>query len=65
MSVKYFADTDTLYIELRGGDFVESRDLDENTTFDVDALGNICAISVEHASQRTDVRDVAIERIAA
>jgi uncharacterized protein YuzE len=32
----------------------ETRDLDENTLLDVDAHGNICAITIEHASQRAD-----------
>ena len=31
MKVKYFSDTDTLYIELHDSDIVESGDLDENT----------------------------------
>ena len=55
MKVKYFKDTDTLYIEFRIEDVYESRDLDENTILDLDADGNVCAITFEHASSRTDV----------
>lgn len=65
MKVKYFADTDTLYIEFRDKDIADSKDLDENTVLDVDAQGNVCAITFEHASQRTDVRHVTVEGIAA
>ena len=65
MKVKYFEDTDTLYIEFRDSDIAESRDLDENTILDVDAHGNVCAITFEHASQRTDVEHLTIEGIAA
>jgi uncharacterized protein YuzE len=65
MKVKYFEDTDTLYIEFRAGDIAESKDLDENTVLDVDAEGNVCAITFEHASKRTDVRHLTIEGIAA
>ncbi len=65
MKVKYFDDTDTLYIEFRDNGIAESRDLDENTVLDVDAQGNVCAITFEHASQRTDVRHVTVEGIAA
>lgn len=64
MIVKYFADTDTLYIEFRERDIAESRDLDENTVLDVDAHGKVCAITLEHASQRTDVRHLTVEGIA-
>jgi len=65
MKISYFEDTDTLYIEFRDSDIVESKDLDENTILDVDAGGNVCAITFEHASKRTDVRHLIIEGIAA
>jgi len=65
MKVKYFDDTDTLYIEFRDSEIVESKDLDENTVLDVDPNGNVCAITFEHASQRTDVRQLTVEGIAA
>jgi len=65
MTVRYFEDTDTLYIEFRADDIVESRDLDENTVLDVDAAGNVCAITFEHASSRTDVNRLNVEGIAA
>jgi uncharacterized protein YuzE len=65
MKVKYFEDTDTLYIEFRENEIVESKDLDENTVLDVDAEGNVCAITFEHASQRTDISHLSVEGIAA
>jgi uncharacterized protein YuzE len=65
MKLQYFEDTDTLYIEFRSGDMAESRDLDENTVLDLDAQGNVRAITFEHASQRTDVRQLTVEGIAA
>jgi len=65
MKVSYFEDTDTLYIEFRDSGIAESKDLDENTILDVDAKGNVCAISFEHASQRTDVSHLMVEGIAA
>ena len=65
MKVSYFEDTDTLYIEFRDSGIAESKDLDENTILDVDAKGNICAITFEHASQRTDVSHLVVEGIAA
>ncbi|OOC09743.1 MULTISPECIES: DUF2283 domain-containing protein [Thioalkalivibrio] len=65
MKVSYFDDSDTLYIEFRSSDIAESKDLDENTILDVDASGNVCAITFEHASQRTDVSHLIVEGIAA
>ena len=65
MKVQYFKDTDTLYIEFRAGDIVESRDVDENTVIDLDADGNLCALTMEHAGDRADVPNFTFEEIAA
>ncbi len=65
MKIKYFQDTDTLYIEFRVADVAETRDLDENTLLDLDATGNICAITVEHARDRAEIPSFSFEQIAA
>jgi uncharacterized protein YuzE len=65
MKVKYFQDTDTLYIEFRSTAVAETKDLDENTLLDVDAEGNICGITVEHARERADFPHFSFEQIAA
>lgn len=65
MKVQYFAYTDTLYIAFREREIVETKDLDENTVLDLDAGGNVCAITFEHASERTDVHHLTVEGIAA
>ena len=65
MKVKYFQDTDTLYIEFQAGPVAETKDLDENTLLDVDGKGNICAITVEHASERTGIPQFSFEHVAA
>jgi uncharacterized protein YuzE len=65
MKVRCFADTDTLLIEFRPAPVAETRDLDENTILDVDAQGNICSITVEHASTRTDAPHFSYEEVAA
>jgi len=64
MKIRYFAATDTLYIELRDHGIVDTRDLDENTTMDVDADGNVLALTLEHASTRTDLSQLILEGIA-
>jgi len=65
MKIRYFSSTDTLFIEFRNAPVAETRDLDENTVLDVDAAGNICAITVEHASQRADIAQFWYEQGAA
>jgi uncharacterized protein YuzE len=65
MKIKYFQDTDTLYIEFREAEVAESKDFDENTIIDVDREGDICAITIEHASKRADIPHFSFEQIAA
>lgn len=65
MRTKYFEDTDTLYIEFRQAEVVETKDLDENTILELDSNGNICAITVEHARERTDIPSFSYEQITA
>jgi uncharacterized protein YuzE len=65
MKIKYFQDTDTLYIEFRAVEVTETKDLDENTMLDLDREGNICGITVEHASDRTDIPKFSYEQITA
>ncbi len=65
MNIKYFQDTDTLYIEFRKDAVTETRDLDEDTLLDLDASGNIVAITVEHARDRADIPHLTFEQVAA
>ncbi len=65
MKVKYFEETDTLYIEFRAGEIAAHKDLDEDTLLELDAEGRVCAITMEHARQRADVPQFSFEQIAA
>lgn len=65
MKIRYYADTDTLMIEFRDVPVVETRDLDEDTLLDIDADGNVCAITVEHASKRAGAPEFSYEEVAA
>ena len=62
MKIRYFAETDTLHIEFRNVPVSETRDLDENTLLDLDAEGNISAITVEHASERAGIPEFSYEQ---
>lgn len=65
MKVRYFEQTDTLLIELKDSPVAETRDLDKNTVLDVDRNGNICAITIEHASKRAGIPQFSFEQVAA
>lgn len=65
MRIRYFEDSDTLLIEFKEVPVAETRDLDENTVLDFDAEGNICAITVEHASKRAGIPQFSYEQVTA
>jgi uncharacterized protein YuzE len=65
MKIKYFEDTDTLYIEFRQASVLETKDLDEDTILDLDRDGNICAITIEHARERTQIPAFSYEQVTA
>jgi len=65
MKIRYFEETDTLLIEFRDAPVAETRDLDENTIVDLDKDGNICSITVEHASTRAGIPQFSYEQVAA
>jgi uncharacterized protein YuzE len=65
MKIKYYQDTDTLYIELRQVEVAETEDWDEDTLIDLDTKGNVCGITIEHASVRADIPAFSYEQVAA
>ena len=64
MKIKHFKDTDTLHIELRDTPVAQTRDLDENTQVDLDTAGELCGITIEHASRTAEISNLSFERVA-
>jgi uncharacterized protein YuzE len=65
MKIRYYQDTDTLHIEFKAAQVAETRDIDEDTLLDLDAQGNICGITVEHAHDRVeDIPHISFEQVA-
>jgi uncharacterized protein YuzE len=63
MRIQYFADTDTLYIVLNDRTVAETRDLDENTLYEIDDGGELVSLTIEHASTRVDVTRLSYEQV--
>lgn len=63
MIIKYFEDTDTLYLQFSNAQITETRDLDQDMTVDVDTRGHIVAITVEHAKRVADVSDFSFQHV--
>ena len=65
MKIRYFEDTDTLLIQLKDGAVEETRDLDEDTVLELDANGQVLAITIEHATTRAELSSFSFDRVAA
>ena len=57
MNVKYFPDTDTLVVNFNNNRIAETRDLNENVLFELDAEGHLVSITIEHAKEQTNVSE--------
>ena len=55
--------TRSAHIEFRACEVAETKDLDENTLLDLDNDGQICAITIEHASERAEIPKFSYEQI--
>ena len=65
MKIRYFADTDTLYIVFSQKAPAETRDLDENTLLDLDEDGQPCSMTIEQAKESGGIPEIDYQQIAA
>lgn len=65
MKIKYFPDTDTLYVSFTDREIIETIDFNDDTLLDVDLEGNVVALTLEHASANVDLGEVSFQQIVA
>lgn len=63
MIITFFEDTDTAMIELGKGAVAETKELTEDIYVDLDASGHVVSITVEHASERSDMSEIRFKRM--
>ena len=63
MKVKYFRDTDTALVEFSERKVTETKEINENIYIDLDAFGNLVAMTIEHAQQQASLPDLSYEQI--
>lgn len=57
MRFEYFPETDTLYIQLQEGPGADAQEVAPNIVLDFNASGEVIGIEIEHASERTDLKN--------
>ena len=55
MKLNYYADTDSLYIELSQRTSSDSREVVDGVVIDLDSNGDIVGIDIDQASQKLDL----------
>lgn len=65
MRLKYYHDTDSLYIDLVATPSAESKEISEGVILDYDANGNLVGIDIDNASRKIDLKEVILSKIPA
>ena len=65
MRLKYYPDTDSLYIELSSKASADSQEISEGVVLDYDAAGNIVGIDIDNASRKVDLKEITLSKLPA
>jgi uncharacterized protein YuzE len=65
MKLNYYADTDTLYIDLSERVSVESREISEGVVLDYDAAGRLVGIDIDNATANARINHLVVNRLPA
>jgi uncharacterized protein YuzE len=65
VKVRYFEDTDTLYIELSDREPARTEDLNDNVMLELDKDGKVVGLTIEHAKEAKGKLEFSYETIAA
>jgi uncharacterized protein YuzE len=63
MMLKYYPDTDSLYIDLSGKPSAESREVSEGIVLDYDAQGNLVGIDIDNASKKVQLKELTLSQL--
>lgn len=63
MKLNYYADTDSLYIDLTEGVSVESREVSEGVVLDYDARGQLVGIDIDNASSKVQMERLVLNKL--
>lgn len=63
MKLNYFADTDSLYIDLSEQPSVRSEEISEGVVLDYDAQGNLVGIDIDKASSKIELSQLVLDKL--
>lgn len=65
MKIKYYPDTDSLYIDLSSKTGTETKEISPGIVLDYDSEGNLVGIDIDNASKKLDFKDLTLSHIPA
>ena len=63
MKLNYYAETDSLYIDLSEQPSTESREISEGVVLDYDARGNLVGIDIDNASRKVQLKQLILSKL--
>ena len=63
MKLNYYAETDSLYIDLSEKPSTESREVSEGIVLDYDAEGNLVGIDIDNASAKVNLDQLVLNKL--
>lgn len=63
MKLNYYADTDSLYIDLSEQPSTESVEVSEGVVLDYDANGNLVGIDIDNASTKVELKQLILSKL--
>ena len=63
MKLNYYANTDSLYIDLSERPSAESREISEGVVLDYDSAGNLVGIDIDNASLKVDLKKLTLSKL--
>jgi uncharacterized protein YuzE len=63
MKLNYYAETDSLYIELADRPSADSREVSEGVVLDYDKEGRLVGIDIDNASQKVELQRLVLNKL--
>ncbi len=63
MKLNYFADTDSLYIDLSEQPSARNEEISEGVVLDYDAQGNLVGIDIDKASSKVELSQLVLDKL--
>lgn len=63
MKIKYYAETDSLYIDLSAKKAVDSREIEDGIILDFDENGHLTGIDIDQAAKHLDLKELELSAL--